>query len=175
VSRADDQPSITRAVSLATACRECDWPREELIYRLQNDQPYETIPPGHVIDWHNSMVKSSLDVEAGTVQITKVDAAWLDTVTVVVKILLPADAAGAPIAESTTTGAPIAGPAANAALPVSKIVFELASRCPKRPGEGMRGRDGWAQRMIRSDPRLADEKENTIANRWYEWNKLPKP
>jgi hypothetical protein len=97
VSRAVDQSTTTRPVSLSTACRERDWPGLELLHRLQDGLPYVTVPPGHVIDWNDPNVKRSLDVAAGTVQILRgvlsTDAGvGFDIVTVVVKVLLPAPA-----------------------------------------------------------------------------------
>jgi hypothetical protein len=52
-----------------TLCRERDWSKPRLLYELQNGLPYRTIPPGHVIDWHDPRVVRSFDVEAGTVRL----------------------------------------------------------------------------------------------------------
>ena len=71
MSRASDQLTTTRPVTLSTACRECDWSALELLYRLENGLPYETVPPGHVIDWNDPNVKSSFDVAAGTVRFVR--------------------------------------------------------------------------------------------------------
>jgi hypothetical protein len=92
-------------VTPSTACRECDWSALELLYRLQNGLPYETVPPGHVIDWNNSNVKDSFDVAAGTVtfvqEIVGGGGVGPHTVTVAVKIiLLPVKAEAPPAGDA---------------------------------------------------------------------------
>ena len=82
----------------------------------------------------------------------------------------------------TNTDTPIAEPAVNAPIvdappskdPVATIVFDLAAKHPRGLKENMRGPKGWAQKMIQTDPRLANADEDTIANRWYDWNKTLK-
>jgi hypothetical protein len=93
-----------------TLCRERDWSRLRLIYELQNGLPYETVPPGHVIDWHDPNVTNSLDVEASTVTLVAVigEPGWtgLDRRTIGIEVLPevevevppPADADEAPAA-----------------------------------------------------------------------------
>ena len=54
------------------ACRERDWSKKRLEYELQNGLPYwivrhPSVPPNHVINWHDDYVLKSLDVEASTV------------------------------------------------------------------------------------------------------------
>jgi hypothetical protein len=83
--------------SLGTLCRELDWSRPRLIYKLQNGLPYRTVPPGHAIDWRDLNVVHRLDVEASTVTLVlgvpKIDGALtLDTLTVGIEVLPPTNA-----------------------------------------------------------------------------------
>jgi hypothetical protein len=57
--------------SLATLCRELDWSRPRLLHELRNGLRYRTFPPGHAIDWHDSNVERSLDVEASQVAVLR--------------------------------------------------------------------------------------------------------
>jgi hypothetical protein len=87
--------------SLGTHCRECDWSRPRAICELQNGLPYRTIPPGHVVDWHDPDVELSLDVEASTVTLmlgtvmAEGETCFVlgfDTPTVGIEVLSPTDA-----------------------------------------------------------------------------------
>jgi hypothetical protein len=53
--------------SLSTLCRELDWSRPRLLHELRNGLRYRTFPPGYTVDWHDTNVERSLDVEASTV------------------------------------------------------------------------------------------------------------
>jgi hypothetical protein len=81
--------------SLGTLCRELDWSRPRLLYELRNGLRYRTFPPGHAIDWHDSNVERSLDVEASTVAVLRglleTEMAF-DHPTFGVEVLPPSDA-----------------------------------------------------------------------------------
>jgi hypothetical protein len=55
--------------SLSTLCRELDWSRPRLLHELRNGLPYRTVPPGHMVDWHNLDVECSLDEKTSTVKL----------------------------------------------------------------------------------------------------------
>jgi hypothetical protein len=54
-------------LSADALCHALGWSKRRLLYELQNGLPYRTIPPGHVIDWHDPTVENSLAVEASEV------------------------------------------------------------------------------------------------------------
>ena len=61
--------------STGSMCHERGWSRHRLIHELQNGLPnrivpHPSVPPGHVIDWSDDAVLSSLDVAASEVTIT---------------------------------------------------------------------------------------------------------
>ena len=94
--------------SLGTLCRERDWSKPRLVHELQNGPPYQTIPPGHTINWRDPNVLSSLDVDASTVTILPVRPAneRIDEygnvieprfpITIGVEVMPPTDAPPAP-------------------------------------------------------------------------------
>jgi hypothetical protein len=53
--------------TLGTLCRERDWSKPRALYELQNGLRYRTVPPGHVIDWHDPTVQRDLILEASEV------------------------------------------------------------------------------------------------------------
>jgi hypothetical protein len=175
------QVDARSTVSTDTACRMFDCGMVELSYALQTGLPYTTVPPGYEIDFHNADVLARFR-ETGKVQLYSVPAGAggmvIEHVDIAIRIVVPtADAA--PDATLLDPKSPISGTLAPPTpvlpkIPTADIVFELSSRYPRGSKERMRGPDGYAQRLIKRDPRLADMDEATIANRWYEWNKLPK-
>lgn len=58
--------------TLGTLCRSLDWSEPRLVHELQNGLPYRTVPPGHIIDWHDPNVLRSLEVKASTVTLDHV-------------------------------------------------------------------------------------------------------
>src|SRR5262245_873912 len=95
---------------LGTLCRELDWSRSRLLYELRQGRvPYRTIPPGHVIDWHDPNVEHSLDVKASTVTLVLgvldvPGVIGLDCITVGVEVLLPTDDLSPPVAAPRHAG-----------------------------------------------------------------------
>ena len=73
--------------SLGTLCRERDSSKRRLLHELQNGLPNRTIPPGHVIDWHDPGV--SLDVECSEVSFCGSGILSLGRVTVGIEVLAP--------------------------------------------------------------------------------------
>jgi len=127
-------------VTLSTACRERDWSGLELLDRLQHGLPYKTVPPGHVIDWNDPNVVRSFNVAAGTVtfvqEIVGGGGVGPHTVTVVVKVLLPADAAE--VSSSLDGDAP-ASAVPNRLLDPKELFDDLLKDNPRkrreRPGD----------------------------------------
>ena len=83
--------------SLGILCRELGWSKSRAVYELRNGLRHRTIPPGQVIDWHNSNVTHSLNVETGEVMLVRgvleVEGALApDTLTVSIEVLPPTDA-----------------------------------------------------------------------------------
>jgi hypothetical protein len=54
-------------LTLGKYCCEFDRSRQRLLDELQNGLRYQTVPPGRVIDWHDSNVQRWLDVKASEV------------------------------------------------------------------------------------------------------------
>jgi hypothetical protein len=181
VSRANDNPTTPRWFKLSDLRRQHGWGEQRIRDVLKNADPehwrcYQHEQRQRQLIGARSLQEVDCLEDKATFSVvgTEPSDSMLWSVHVEeVALLLPADTNGAPLADDAIAP-PAVGPPPPPKVSVSTIVFDLAMRYPKGPDENMYGSDGWAQRMIRSDPRLANAAETTIANRWYEWNKLPK-
>ena len=110
--------------SLATHCRELDWSRRRLLYELQNELlSYRTIPPGHVIDWHDPIVVSTLNIKDSEVTyegVDRVDRRAVRSYTVGIEVLWPPDALATAEVPSPPADAPAASPAPLPSAPQRK-------------------------------------------------------
>jgi hypothetical protein len=85
--------------SLSTHCRALGWSKSRALYELQQGLPYRTVPPlppGYSIDWRNSNVTHSLNVETGDLMLILGvfggPGLGFDTLTVSIEVLSPTDA-----------------------------------------------------------------------------------
>jgi hypothetical protein len=85
--------------SLGAHCRALGWSKPRAIYELQNGLRYRTVPPlppGNVVDWHDSDITHSFNVETG--DLTLILGVFggpglgFDTLTVSIEVLSPTDA-----------------------------------------------------------------------------------
>ena len=89
--------------TLGRLCWDLDWSPTRLLYELQNGLQYRTVPPGHVIDWHDRRVPYNFNVEASKVTIFE-SRGWL---TLGVEVLPPTD----PEVPAPSVNIPAASPA----------------------------------------------------------------
>jgi hypothetical protein len=98
--------------SLSTHCRALGWSKSRAIYELQNGLRYRTVPPGHVVDWHNHDIAHNLNVETGDLTLILGvfggPGVGFDTLTVSIEVASPTDSslpADAPKATAVSSSA----------------------------------------------------------------------